>query len=261
MAAKAPVPVTPDSGVFEDTRSKIKLAVLTELGAATSTVPKREVSDANRNNSTLVMTWVPVSVTDLVASKKRYLFGVSFAEVAAEALIQIATSRKLQAPIPLLRDLVFSIFVAYTVSRDWAVEYNNLHSSSVLRRFEIDGRQVDRNDPMFAKNGWVNTSKMNSTAAHMLGYLVVESAVAAGALKTLKDSKGTPFSDKKLKTPQGLLITEMASTLSLEDKDAQSKFEPQFRVLVDVISKIFGEAGLDLEDAFARAAAMRPSEF
>lgn len=251
----------PEKAAYDAAIVAIRTAPLNTLGEVGTAVPRRAVAPEDANRADVVVTWVPQSVADLVAAKKRYLFGVSFSEVASAALIQIAAARHLQAPVPLVRDMVFSIFVAYTVSRDWVVEYANLHSTSILRQFEIDGRQVDRSDPMFAKNGWVNTSKMNSTAVHIFGYMIVESAPEGGVLRQLKDMKGTPFTDKNLQTPQGKLITELAKTLKAEDRDAVSRFETQFRILIKVVDSIFGEVGINLDDAFGRAARMRPAEF
>lgn len=255
------IPAQPEKAAYDASTAAIKAAPLATLGNAESTVPKRAVAQADANKPEVVVTWVPQSIPDLVAAKKRYLFGVSFSEVSAAAMIQLAAARHLQAPVPLIRDMVFSVFVAYTVSRDWVVEYANLHSSSILRQFEIDGRQVDRSDPMFAKNGWVNTSRMNSTAVHILGYMVVDGAPEGGVLKQLKEAKGTPFQDKNLATPQGKLITELAKTITAEDRDANSKFETQFRILIKVVDSIFGDVGINLQDAFDRAAKMRPAEF
>lgn len=255
------IPAQPEKAAYDASILAIKAAPLPTLGDAGSAVPRRVVAPNDANKPEVVVTWVPQSIPDLVAAKKRYLFGVSFTEVASAALIQIAAARHLQAPVPLIRDMVFSIFVAYTVSRDWVIEYANLHSTSILRQFEIDGRQVDRSDPMFAKNGWVNTSRMNSTAVHIFGYMIVEAAPEGGVLKQLKDAKGTPFTDKNLSTPQGKLISELAKTLKAEDRDACQRFETQFRILVKVVDSIFGEVGINLQDAFDRAARMRPAEF
>lgn len=254
-------PAQPDKAAYDASIAAIKTAPLATLGDVGTSVVKRVVDADNANKPNTVVTWVPQSISDLVAAKKRYLFGVSFTEITSVALIQMAAARYLQAPVPLIRDMVFCVFVAYTVSRDWVIEYANLHASSILRQFEIDGRQVDRSDPMFAKNGWVNTSRMNSTAAHFFGYLVVESAPEGGVLKQLKDLKGTPFSDKSSNTPQGKLISELAKTLKAEDRDALQKFETQFRILIKVVDQIFGEVGINLEDASQRAARMRPAEF
>jgi hypothetical protein len=255
------IPAQPEKAAYDAAIAAIKATPIADLGEAASAVPRRAIATGDANNSGLVVTWVPQSISDLVAAKKRYLFGVSFTEVASAALIQIAAARHLQAPVPLIRDMVFSIFVAYTVSRDWVVEYANLHSTSILRQFEIDGRQVDRSDPMFAKNGWVNTSRMNSTAVHIFGYMIVESAPEGGVLKQLRDVKGTPFTDKNLSTPQGKLISELAKTLKAEDREAVQRFEVQFRILIRAVDAIFGDVGINLADAFDRAAKMRPSEF
>ena len=141
------------------------------------------------------------------------------------------------------------------------MEYNKLHSSSILRRFEIAGRQVARDDPDYAKNNWVNTSNMNATAAHILGYMVVESAPAGGALARLKSEKGTPFSDLKLATEQGEIITELAKTLTPNDNAALAAFRDQFVVLAAVVDMIFGASGVDLGVASAKANKFRPSEF
>lgn len=257
----AAAPPTPDQAVFTASINAIKTTNAAVVGTMGHATARRNVPEDQRNNAVLVATWVPNELRLLAAAKRRYLFGVSFSEVAAAAMIQIAAARHLQAPNPLLRDMVFSVFVAYTVSRDWVIEYNNLHSSSILRQFEIDGRQVDRSDPMFAKNGWVNQSRMNSTAVHAFGYLVVEAAPDGGTLHLLKTTKGTPFTDHVLQTPQGKLITEWANAIDDADRHALDLFKPQFRILASVVDAILGEVGVNVEDASAKAIAMRPAEF
>lgn len=250
---------TPAGEVLADTLKTVRSTPLATLGV--SVLPKRAVIADDQDDEDDVFAVVPASLKEMVSKKKRYLFGVTFEEVATRAITQIAVARAIGAPQELLKDLTFALFVGYTVSRDWAVEYNNLHSSSILRDFEIDGRTVDRSDPLFAKNGWVNSSKMNSTAAHMLAYLIVDAAPAGGVLSKLKAEKGTPFTDANKKTPQGLLISELAKTLDSKDRAAAAKFAEQFVVLIKVVDLIFGNVGANLEDAVARAEKFKPAEF
>lgn len=250
---------TPAGNVLADTLRTIKATPADRLG--NTVLPRRIVDAEEVDDPEVVYNVVPESLVELVGSKKRYLFGVSFPEVASVCLLQLAVARSTAAPQELIRDLVFSVFVAYTVSRDWALEYQSLHSSSVLRQFEIDGRVVDRSDPMYAKSAWVNTSKMNSTAVHLLGYMVVEAAPGGGVLSKLKTSKGTPFSDANKKTPQGLLISEGAKALDAEDRDAARKFSQEFAVLIRVVDMIMGETGSNVDDALAKAIRFKPAEF
>lgn len=250
---------TPTNEIMAEVLRVIKTTAVADLGVAV--LPKRNVEEEEEDDEDVVAEVMPASLKDMVARKKRYLFGVSFEEVATTAATQLAVARYTGAPQELVRDLVFSVFVGYTVSRDWAVEYLNLHSSSILRTFEIDGRVVDRSDPLFAKNSWVNTSKMNSTAAHLLAYMVVDAAPAGGVLGKLKTLKGTPFSDANRKTPQGILITELAKTLDADDRAAARKFAEAFSVLIRVVDLIFGDAGANLDEALAKAAKFKPAEF
>lgn len=250
---------TPQGNVLSDTLRLIKETPLAALGV--TVLPRRPVDEDDEDDADEVLHVLPTNLKDLVAAKKRYLFGVSFEEISTAAIFQLAAARATGAPQELVKDLVFSVFVGYTVSRDWAVEYQNLHSSSILRSFEIDGRVVDRSDPLFAKNSWVNSSKMNSTAAHLLAYLVVESAPSGGVLHRLKTLKGTPFSDATKKTPQGLLITEMAKSLDASDRAAARKFGESFGVLVRVVDLIMGDAGANLDDAIAKANKFKPAVF
>jgi hypothetical protein len=254
LALAAPAP-----DVMSGVLRHIKETAAANLGAGL--YPKRVVAEANKDKPETVAAVVPASLKEMIGKKKRFLFGVSFVEVATQGVLQIAVARQTGYPQELIRDLVFSVFVGYTVSRDWATEYLNLHSSSVLRHFEIDGRVVDRSDPLFGKNAWVNTSRMNSTAAHLLAYLVVESAPAGGVLAKLKKDRGTPFTDANKDTTQGELITELAKNITAEDRDALGKFGREFAVLIKVVDLIFGDVGSDLNQALEKAAAFKPAEF
>lgn len=251
----------PTKADYEAKVLAIRNTNVADIADPTTAVARRVVHPDQQNDKDHVVGLVPNVSKALVASKKRYLFGVSFPEVAAEALMSLAAARHFGSPVVLMQDMIFAVFVAYTVSRDWAVEYNNLHANSFLRKFEIDGRLVDKSDPMFNKNNWVNSSRMNSSAVHLFGYLLVDAAPVGGVLEQLKTLKGTPFSDKKLETAQGKLITELAKTLSQEDKDSAGAIKEQFDVLVHALDVIFGAVGIDLNRALARAAAYRPAEF
>lgn len=248
---------TPDE--FNTVRNTIISTPSDQLGVAV--LPKRVVAEDDQFEEDLVVAVLPETLGQMALANKRYLFGTSYADVVNHSLIALATARNLGAPQYLVHDLIFSIFVAYTVARDWVSEYNNLHSTSVLRHFEIDGRVVDRSDPLFAKSAWVNTSRMNSTACHILGYMAVEIAEPGGSLSALKTSKGTPFSDLSKTTEQGKLITEAAKALSAQDREALALFRREFKTLVRVVDLLLGETNMSLEEAAAKAAAFKPAEF
>lgn len=241
--------------------AEYKLVRETPLAEFDTKVPRRKINASDENKVEKVIEVVEARLKDMVSAKKRFLFGVTFVEMAAEALFEIAVARRLASPHVLLEDLIFAVFVGYTVSRDWAIYYNTLPASSLLRKFEIDGRVSERNDPAFAKNSWINSCKMNATACHLLAYLVVETAGEGGTLSRLKKEKGTPFTDKALQTEQGKIITELAKTISDQDRDALAKFKDEFGIIVKAVDLLFGLSGLSLDEALAKAKKMKPAEF
>jgi hypothetical protein len=199
-------------------------------------IPVRRVLRANIASPLFVANAASANLLDLISQKKRLLFGTSFEDVAAEAYVRLAEARISGNAESLLWDMVFSVFVTYTVSREWVATYSTLDANSIFKKFEIAGRVADVETPEGRRGNWVTGSNMNSHAVHLLGYLIVEGGSDGTSLGKLRRSKGTCFTPIANKTPQGTIMTAYAATVSGAEKNLAIEFAADFRVLIDAIS-------------------------
>jgi len=235
--------------------------MMAEMLAKRHTVVKRDVKEDDQNEEEYTEKRMPAALKAIVDSKRRLLFGVGFADLSAEAYLSLAVCRKDGNPMNILWDLVFGLFVCYTVSREWAEMYNTLSNRSIYKKFEIDGRTVDATTEIGRKSAWVVGSKMNATAVHLVGYMVVESGPAGGALAKLRTQKGTCFTLVSGQSQQAKIMAQLGSEITSNDRAIQRDFAEQFAVLIRVIDGMLNEAAVSVTEALAYAKAYQPAEF
>lgn len=179
-------------------------------------------------------------MSEIAKAKLNMLYGTSYPMVVASFLKGLFISRKKQNPKQLLTDMVFSVFVSQTVSREWAKVYSQFPATTIFKPFEIDSqRTADPNEP---KSNWVTNSKMNATAVGMLGHLIMESVPPNTALGRKAKEDGTHFNPRDMKdfpnSEYVKLCNEAKNGLTTADKEALEIFRKQAGHLAEVVAMI-----------------------
>jgi hypothetical protein len=192
---------------------------------------------------------IPQVVKDFAANSKRYLIGVSYADVLAEFYKALAIARQTHNPIQLLRDMILSVYVTYTLSASWAPSYTAFMGASLFSAFDIAGRTAKNG----VKDAWVAANTMNSTSIHLLGYLIVEHAPIGTLLAKVKTQKGTPWALTGAEGEQAKIMKEHATNLTPDDTVLKTQFGAEAARAIAIVSALFGAAGADVAAALAAA--------
>jgi hypothetical protein len=232
-----------------------------EIDANNHAVVQRVIPAGNVDNVPWNVDRVEAPLKELVAQKKRLLFGVTFEDLIAQAYKSLAISRACGNPMDLLWDMVLGVFLCYTVSREWANVYQTLSNRSVYKPFEIDNRTVDVTTEIGRRSQWVTASRMNATAVHYLGYLVVDACRPGGALAKIKMERGTCFAPVAGPSEQAKIMGLLAASVTPEVRALQPDFKIQMQVLVDVVDRILSHSTINVAAVLACANAYRPAEF
>lgn len=213
--------------------------------------------------------WIVRNLTaatkNMAADNVRLLLGTSVSDVAAALLVALSAARMTKNPQSLIASMVLSVYVGYTVSRDWVMEYAMLPLPHAFKNFEIEGREPTpaKDGATTVKDGWVTTSKMNSTALHLAGHLIVECAFGKTVLERVKSEKGTIFSPPpdSVKTEQADIMRAYSKTLTTQDTEALKMFKEEFVRLNPIVNALFGAGGANVEAALAAAQLVTIDEF
>jgi hypothetical protein len=204
-----------------------------------------------------VIASVPEATKSIFASKMNLFYGTSVSMVVAVFLKALFKARIAQSPQQLIIDLIFSVFVSQTVSREWATIYNSLGAASILKTFEISGTRNSTD----AKSAWVSGSKMNSTAIHALGQCVMECAAKTTSLGKKADSDGTIFMPKPGASEYHRLTNEAAKSVSEADKAALAHFRTHSATLMRAVENIMESGAGSVDEIAAKVAALAVKKF
>lgn len=196
-------------------------------------------------------------MAEISKNKLNMLYGTSFSMVVGAFLKALFFARKKQNPKQLLSDMVFSVFVSQTVSREWAKVYALFPESTVFKPFEIDSQRTA--DPDVPKASWVTNSKMNATAVGMLGQLIMECAPGSSSLGQKAKDDGTHFTPKRVEdfpnSEYVKLCNEANKSISSADREALDHFKKNAGHLVEVVATILESDSSSLKtvlDALSR---------
>lgn len=212
----------------------------------TVTLERPTGADAGKEGDFILPRLDPMS-TSLASRYRTKILGVDYSAVVAAFLAALAVARVESNPQDLIYDLVIGVAGAYTISRDLVKDYKAKGATSMLTQFEISDRKRAEDPTVGKKNAWVEDSNMNSSAIHLLGHLVVETAPRGGFLATVKSTKGTPFSPVAGGKELEKLIMEASKQLTEADKTALAAFSEECKILVSVVDALFGKAGASVE--------------
>jgi hypothetical protein len=200
--------------------------------------------------------------TSSLSSKFRTkILGVDYSAVTAAFLSALALARSDGNPQDLVYDMVISVAAAYTISRDVVADYKGKGATSMLTAFEIQDRKRADEADIGKKNAWVENSGMNSSALHILGYMIVDCAPDKGFLAQVRATKGTPFSPPKAGKELEKLIIQASTELTDSDKNALIAFKAESETLVKVVDILFGKAGASVDLAKKAAASVKVAYF
>lgn len=192
------------------------------------------------------------SLAIIEASKNHLsmLYGTSVSMVTTAFLKGLFRARLSQDPSSILTDMLISVFVSQTVSREWAPLYAKIGSDSIFKQFEISsGRTPDAKVPA---SNWVATSKMNATALNILGQLIMASASATSSLGMKARKDGTIFATTMIPVEQQSeyhrITAERAKTITDVDKACLKVFSTHAATLVLAVEKILTGGSDDVEE-------------
>lgn len=240
-AAAAPPMFGPEPSIAQ--RQAIKASIENGTHVAPLGWAALQMSPAQTNAA------IPQAVKDFASSSKRYLIGVSYADVLAEFYKALAIARQVHNPIQLLRDMILSVYVTYTLSSSWSPSYTAFMGASMFAAFDIAGRTAKNG----IKDAWVAASTMNSTSIHLLGYMIVEHAPVGSLLAKVKAQKGTPWSLTTGEGEQAKIMKEHATNLTPDDTVLKTQFGAEAARAIAIVSALFGAAGADVNAALAAA--------
>jgi hypothetical protein len=203
----------------------------------------------------------------MASENRRQLLGTQFPDVSAAMLTSLVSARVTANPQGLVAAMVLSVYVAFTISRDWTGEYAGLAKPHPFVTFELDGRtatQVKQADgTVKVVDGWVTTSVMNSTALHLAGHMIIDAAPSGGVFARVKEIRGTIFNPPSgaVDTEQAKLMRAANKTLTMQDRAARDAFASEFAKLLPIVDALFGAAGANVEMALAAAKRVALEEF
>jgi hypothetical protein len=199
----------------------------------------------------------------LYKGKLNMLYGTTPAMVITSFLKSLFLARKAQNPKQLLIDMIFSVFVSQTVSKEWANTYNQFPVTTLFKPFEITGgRNVD---PKVPHSQWVASSFMNATAVGMLGHAIVHLAPEGTSLARKAASGGTIFAPKK-KDPAdlseyGKITLEVSKTLTEADFEALDIMDKKAGHLIQLVAKLLESNSSDIAEITAALSALKIKKF
>lgn len=202
---------------------------------------------------------IPDAIKTMATGSKRYLIGVTYADVAKAYVEYVTAARLTLSPQQLLKDCILSVYVAYTLSSTWAPTYTTFGGRSLFSQFDIVGRQ-GRDGPA-GKDAWVATGAMNATAVHMLGYMLIECAGANTFLAQVRELSGSPFNPPLAAddSPQAKIMREAAGKITAADRDALVVVRTLAPQVHAILAALFGAGAVNIATVAAAAAAFPPT--
>lgn len=191
--------------------------------------------------------------------KLNMLYGTTVVMVFTAFLRSLFINRKARDPRPLLIDMLFSVFVSQTVSREWAKVYNTLGGSTLFKQFEIDSTRTA--DPKVPQSSWVSGSRMNATAVGMLGHLIVECAPPNSSLGKKRASDGTIFNPSDSDGEYATICRETNKGLSADDRACVRIMSEKAGHLVEAICDLLESGGSELGPVLAAVDALKINRF
>lgn len=192
----------------------------------------------------------------MVAKARQGILGTDSFAVANALLGEIFVSRLMGDAKNLITVCVFAVGLAFTTSAAWAPEYGSLPKPHMLTSFEVSDRKVVKGADGKSDITWVSQSTMNSTAAHILGHMIVSMAPAAGFLGQMKSKIGTMHVGSKGSGERADIMKAAFEGMSAEERAVPSKIAGEAVKLVAIVDAIYGEGVDDLEEMIETVAAL-----
>jgi hypothetical protein len=222
-------------------------AIITAIDTGTHVVPGGWAAIVM--SQAQAMTAIPQVVKDFATNSKRYLIGTTYSDVAAAFYKALAIARQRNNPVQLVKDCILAVYTTYTLSSSWAASYTAFAGASLFASFDIAGRASKAG----TKDAWVTASLMNSTAVHLLGYLLVAAAPAGSLLARVRAEKGTPFAVVTTGGEAHEIMKAAAATVTADERAIMAQFTNEAARTLALVSALFGAAGADVNAALVAA--------
>jgi hypothetical protein len=243
MAAPIPAALNfgPEPSVAE------RQAIVAAIDAGTHAAPGGWAAVVMTQNQAVVA--IPQLVKDFATSSKRFLIGTTYSDVAAAFYKALAIARQRNNPVQLIKDCILAVYTTYTLSANWAASYTAFAGASLFASFDIAGRAAKAGP----KDTWVTGSLMNSTAVHLLGYLLVAAAPAGSLLARVRAEKGTPFAVVTTAGEAHDIMKAAAAVVTSDERAIMAQFTNEAARTLGLVSALFGAAGADVNAALVAA--------
>lgn len=190
---------------------------------------------------------LPLEITELGGKGRGLILGVNASMMLRSFLIHLILAREQGNPAPLLYCGVLAVAVAYTVSREWVEEYDNLPGPHMFSQYEVDNRKVILGSAHANVSKWIEDSSMNASALRIFGSMIIEAGSSDGFCKMIKEEAGTIFNPPSGEKPRDVIMKEAAKEVSDSDREALSVFKEIAAKYAAVVGAIFGAGTLEVK--------------
>jgi hypothetical protein len=144
-------------------------------------------------------------MTNIAEIGVRMVFGVSASDVFSTMLEALSASRAVRDFSPVYLELLIALFIALGRTADFIDLRKNFHNSSVMKRFDIQGRES-----LTDEDRWVADSDVNATAYGLLGQLVINTIKTESANSRIGSTKAWAVLSRKVSIYDISLISGVA---------------------------------------------------
>jgi len=192
-------------------------------------------------------------IIEISKSHLNMLYGTTVTMVVSAFLKALFKARLTQNPASILTDMLISVFVSQTVSREWAKFYPRLSPDTMFKQFEIQSARTP--DPKVSASSWVANSKMNATALNILGQLIMASVAKDTPLGKKADADGTIFvpvkKDAANMSEYERITSERSKSVTDADRAAQKIFAEHATVLLRAVEIVLRGGDEDVNQLHA----------
>jgi len=237
------------------------LTAVVASGAYIPPADHEQLDGTVANDVNFIVNTLPREIANFAPANRTKLLGVDYPTMTTAFLTALTAARQAHNPADLIYDVLLGVVIGYTVSRDFANDYARIGTMSMYKAFEIRDRKRDTDPEKGRRNLWVERSDMNSSAIHLIGYMMVEVAPPGSFLAKVKLTKGTPFSPIEGDKEQQKLIVAASKDITDQDREALEHFRDASPAIIRAVSDLFGMAGASMVTARAAADSLMVMEF
>jgi hypothetical protein len=240
--ASAPAPVDADKTNFAlEVVEQDDIEELVENRAVVKVYNSVTITEAD------MISLLPAEIGTMGVKGRGMIQGVNAAMVMKSFLTSLIAARRAANPIPLIYCGVLAVAIAYTVSREWVAEYEEIPSPHMFTEFEIQGRKKKIGNSGGAADDWVEDHDMNAAALRVFGSMVVEAGASSSFLKQLKTEAGSIFTPPTGEKARDKIMKVAAAEVGPADREALDEFKKHAGAYASLVGAVFGGGALDIK--------------